>query len=91
LIWLGYTPCDCPGRKKHVEVFVDIGEGAAKTQLLVARVDLSKLGVGGSLDRFMKEKYTQTIFVKGKVPKPNTYARRTWPKDGVKSGLEILE
>jgi len=84
-----YTTCECPGRNNHVEIFVPIGGGTSKTQSLIARVDLSKLGWTERIHRHLKEDYTQTILVKGKVPEPNTCERGTWPIFGAKSGLDI--
>jgi hypothetical protein len=59
-----------------------------ETKSLIARVDISKLGWMETLDRHLKEPYTQRIMVKGKVPTPNTYERGTWPQQRTKSGFD---
>jgi len=83
---LGYTTCECPGRNNPVEIFIGIGEGQSRTQSLIARVDLSKLGWTKRYHRGCKEEYTQKILVKGKVPQPNTCEKgMTWPRDKAKS------
>jgi len=81
-----YTTCECPGRNNPVEIFIGIGEGQSRTQSLIARVDLSKLGWTKRYHRGCKEEYTQKILVKGKVPQPNTCEKgMTWPRDKAKS------
>ncbi len=86
---IGYTTVDCPGRNNYVEIFIDVGEGATKTQSLIARVDLSQLGWAERVRRHLAQPCTQQILVKGKVPKPNTYKGLTWPKDNAKSELPV--
>jgi len=73
------------GRSKHVEIYLDIGDGLAKTKTLLARVDIGQLGISEWFQRYMGN--TQEIWVKGRVP--STTKTNSWPPMGKSSyGLE---
>jgi hypothetical protein len=84
---LGYQCVPVKGRSKHIEIYLDVGHGPAKTSTLLARVDILQLGVSEWLQRYLGN--TQEIWVKGRAP--STHKIRTWPVMGKSDcGLETL-
>ncbi|PMD63574.1 uncharacterized protein K444DRAFT_584416 [Hyaloscypha bicolor E] len=76
------------GRSKHIEIYLDVGHGSAKTTTLLARVDIRQLGMSEWLQRYLGN--TQEIWVKGRAP--STHKIRTWPLMGKSGcGLETPE
>jgi hypothetical protein len=75
------------GRSKHVEIYLDVGDGAAKTKTLLARVDIGQLGMSEWFQRYKGN--IQEIWVKGRVPSTNKTT--SWPVMGKSGyGLETL-
>jgi hypothetical protein len=74
------------GTNNPVSIFLEIGEGQAKTKSLLARVDLGQLGWTEWLQRHLGN--TQEIWVKGKVPSSSFRERASWPCMG-KSGYGL--
>jgi hypothetical protein len=75
------------GRSKHVEIYLDVGHGLAKTRTLLARVDIGQLGKTEWFRRYMGN--IQEIWVKGRVP--STHKIASWPLMGKSGcGLETL-
>jgi len=74
------------GKHNPVSIFLEIGEGAAKTRSLLARVDLGQLGWTERLQRHLG--HTQEIWVRGKVPSSTMRERASWPSEG-KSGYGL--
>ncbi|KIN03394.1 hypothetical protein OIDMADRAFT_26100 [Oidiodendron maius Zn] len=79
-----YERVQVKGRSKHVEIYLDVGDGPAKTRTLLARVDIGQLGISEWFQRYMGN--TQEIWVKGRVPS-NTKIN-SWPLMG-KSGYGL--
>jgi hypothetical protein len=85
-----YEQVTVEGTDNPVSIFLDIGEGEAKTRSLLARVDLGQLGWSEKLQRHLGN--TREIWVKGRVP-PSSYCERavraeSWPRGG-KSGCGL--
>jgi hypothetical protein len=72
------------GKNNPVNIYIDFGDGPSKTTSLLARVDLGQLGWAALLQRRLGN--TQEIWVKGRVPLPNTAIQQTrtntWPQNG---------
>jgi hypothetical protein len=83
----GYQCVSVKGRSKHIEIYLEVGHGPAKTSTLLARVDIGQLGISEWLQRYMGN--IQEIWIKGRAP--STHKVMTWPKMGKSSyGLETL-
>jgi hypothetical protein len=83
---LDYERVTISGKHNPVSIFLEIGEGSAKTRSLLARVDLGQLGWSELLQRHLG--HTQEIWVKGKVPSSSIRERVSWPFSG-KSGYGL--
>jgi hypothetical protein len=84
---LDYERVRVKGRSKHVEIYLDVGDGPLKTRTLLARVDIGQLGVSEWFQRYVGN--TQEIWVKGRVPSANKIT--SWPLMGKSGcGLETL-
>lgn len=79
-----YERVSVKGRSKHVEIYLDVGHGPAKTRTLLARVDIGQLGMSEWFQRYMGN--IQEIWVKGRVP--STHKTVSWPLMG-KSGYGL--
>jgi hypothetical protein len=83
---LDYEKVSIAGKHNPVSIFLEIGEGTAKSRSLLARVDLGQLGWTEWLQRHLG--HTQEIWVKGKVPPSTIRERGSWPREG-KSGYGL--
>jgi len=81
-----YEKVSIAGKHNPVSIFLEIGEGTAKSRSLLARVDLGQLGWTEWLQRHLG--HTQEIWVKGKVPSAKIRERVSWPREG-KSGYGL--
>jgi len=80
-----YQRVPVEGRSKHIEIYLDVGHGAAQTRTLLARVDIGQLGMTEWFHRYMGN--IQEIWVKGRAP--STHKIRSWPAMGKSDyGLE---